>query len=463
MHGILRPVCSNAIHPRVEADGEEPLAFAAMADVRPIFATHYDLVAVGSLEAVAAPPYDVIDAAQRAALLERSPYNAVAIDLPRPFDESATDGAGDDRQAQGKGDPYAQAAQTMDAWHAVGVLVEDTEPAIWAITQDYTGPDGSTHTRHGILARVRVEDFETGQVLPHERTLPGPKRDRLDLTRATRHNLSPVFSLSTLDAWPLVEPETERQEPWGEATDAGGTVTRVWRIGDTGVHDEVTGLLAGAQLLIADGHHRYETAIAYRDEIGGEGDHNYTLMALTGLDDPGLTVFPTHRLLSGFAEDPERRRRLDEGLCELFEVTEVGSEQVDPLGEDGIGVFGLLDSRGRGSRLRPRDTAELDRLLAGKPEAYRRLDAAILETLVLKGIAGMSEDDILAKRGIGYAKSVEDSLALLGDGSYDVAFILRPIPVGQVRAICESDENMPPKSTYFFPKVPTGLVFNPVG
>jgi uncharacterized protein (DUF1015 family) len=429
-----------------------------VADVRPIKALHYDLEAVGSLDDVAAPPYDVIDTAQRAELLERSPYNAVAIDLPKPYGASGPEDT--------DGDPYETAAKTIEAWRSAGALVEDSEPAIWAMTQDYTGPDGAARTRHGILARVRVEDFETGQVLPHERTLPGPKKDRLDLTRATRHNLSPIFSLSTEDPWPVVEREIDPGKPWGEATDENGVLTRVWRVGDPGVLAEVTELLAGAQLLIADGHHRYETAIAYRDEIGGEGDHNFTLMALTGLDDPGLTVFPTHRLLSGFAGDEERQRRLGEGLRELFEVTEVETDELDPRGEEGVGVFGLYDSHHkRGFRLRLKDSAieALDRDLAGKPEAYRRLDAAILEALVLKGIAGMSEEDILAKRGIGYAKSVADSLALLDDGTYDVAFILRPIPVDQVRAICESDENMPPKSTYFFPKVLTGLVFNPVG
>jgi uncharacterized protein (DUF1015 family) len=428
-----------------------------MADVRPIHATHYDLTTVGSLQNVAAPPYDVIDAGMRAELLERSPYNAVAIDLPKPYGETGPQ--------QTEDDPYERAARTMDEWRQAGALVADSEPAIWAMTQDYTGPDGAARTRHGILARVRVEDFSAGQVLPHERTLPGPKKDRLDLTRATRHNLSPIFSLSTKDPWPLMASAIEREDPWGEATDEGGTVTKVWRVGDPAIHAEVTELLGGAQLLIADGHHRYETAIAYRDEIGGEGDHNFTLMALTGLDDPGLTVFPTHRLLSGFRDDPERQRRLGEGLRELFEATEVPLTELDPLGEEGVGVFGLYDSfHQRFFRLRLKEAAiaALDEELAGKPEAYRRLDAAILETLVLKGIAGLSEEDILAKRGLGYSKSIEDSLALLEDGTYDVAFILRPIPVDQVRAICESDENMPPKSTYFFPKVLTGLVFNPV-
>lgn len=425
-----------------------------MADVRPLKALHYDLDAVGSLQDVVAPPYDVIDAAQRAELLARSPYNAVAVDLPKPYGETGP-------QTEGEGDPYVRAAETIEAWQQAGALVKDEEQTIWAMEQEYTGPDGSAHVRHGILARVRVEDFEAGTILPHERTLPGPKQDRLELMRATRCNLSPIFSLSTVDPWPAVARETEAEDPWGEATDPSGTVTRIWRL--PAVHEDVTELLADAQLLIADGHHRYETAIAYRDEIGGEGPHNYTLMALTGLDDPGLSVFPTHRLLSGFADDPERQRRLGEGLRELFDVAEVATDQLDPLGEEGVGVFGLYDSHHkRAFRLRLKDTAELDRLLEGKPEAYRRLDAAILETFVLKGIAGLSEEDILAKRGIGYAKSVEDSLRLLDEGAYDVAFILRPIPVDQTRAICESDANMPPKSTYFFPKVLTGLVFNPL-
>ena len=187
-------------------------------------------------------------------------------------------------------------------------------------------------------------------------------------------------------------------------------------------------------------------------------------MALTGLDDPGLTVFPTHRLIAGFAGDPERQRRLGAGLRELFDVTEVAIDDLDPAREEGVGIFGLFDSFHKTAfRLRLRNTVELDRKLEGKAQAYRRLDAAILETLVLKDLAGMTEADIAAKRGIGYAQGVTDSLALLEDGSYDVAFFLRPVPIGQVRAIAESGENMPPKSTYFFPKVLTGLVFNPVG
>ena len=234
-----------------------------MADVQPFNALHYDLEVVGSLQKVASPPYDVIYPAQRAELLQRSPYNAVAIDLPRPYGETGPAESSSE-------DPYATAAKTVASWREAGALVADPEPAIWALTQSYTAPDGSSHTRHAILARVSIEDYETGTIRPHERTLPGPKLDRLELTRATHHNLSPIFSLSTKDAWPLVEPATEAP-PWGEVTDEDGTLNRIWRIGEPAIHAAVSERLADAQLLIADGHHRYETARAYRDEVGGAG------------------------------------------------------------------------------------------------------------------------------------------------------------------------------------------------
>src|SRR4051794_13146274 len=426
-----------------------------MAEVLPFKALHYDLGKVGSLDAVAAPPYDVIDASQRAALLQRSPYNAVAIDLPKPFDSA-------DPDSDPSGDPYAEAAARIGQWRTEGALAQDEEPSIWALTQDYVAPDGNSYSRNGILARVRVEDYESGTVRPHERTHPGPLLDRLELTRATGYNLSPIFSLSTADAWPLVAPGLP-DEPWGEARDEDGTVNRLWKVEDPAVHRAVSERLAGAQLLIADGHHRYETARAYRDEVGGEGPHNYTLMSLTGLDDPGLTVFPTHRLLSGFAGDTEKQGRLGDGLRELFDAEEIAREEIDPDGEDGVGVFGLYDSfHKRAFRLRLKDVAELDRRLENKPEAYRRLDSAILETLVLKGLAGMSDHDIDERDGLEYAKSVPAALEMVDEGGYDVAFIQRPVPVEQVKAVAETEENMPPKSTYFFPKVMTGLAFNPV-
>jgi uncharacterized protein (DUF1015 family) len=416
-----------------------------MAEVRPLRALHYDLAAVPSLADVTAPPYDVIDADLRRELLERSSLNVVEIDLP---------------QAPEGEDPYEHAGETLQEWTLEGILTADREDAIWPMTQEYTTPDGSRRTRRGILARVRVTDYGPGKVRPHERTQPGPKEDRLRLTRATRHNMSPIFSLYAGDAWGAVEAATSG-EPWGEVTDADGTVHRIWRVAEPEALEAVTEALADSELLIADGHHRYETARTYADEIGGEGPHCYTLMCLVSLDDPGLTVFPTHRLITGL--DPSQYEPLGAGLKQLFDVEEVELAELDPTGEEGVGVFGYVDSHlKRGFRLRLRDTARLDEALASRPDAYRRLDAVILETLVLKGILGMTEDDIAAKRGIAYSKGTDDALARVESGSADCAFLLRPTPVEQVREVAAEGETMPPKSTYFFPKVLTGLGFNPL-
>jgi uncharacterized protein (DUF1015 family) len=411
-----------------------------MAEVKPLSALHYNLAAVPSLADVTAPPYDVIDETQRAELLGRSPFNVVEIDLPR---------------SPGGGDPYEHAAETLEAWSLDGVLTADREPAIWALTQEYSTPDGERRTRHGFLARVRVTDYGPGLVRPHERTQPGPKEDRLRLTRATRHNLSPIFSLYPGNVWDDLEPHLEG-EPWGEVTDSEGTVHRVWRIADPSVHEAVAAGLADAELLIADGHHRYETSRIYADEIGGDGPHRYTLMCLVSLEDPGLTIFGTHRMLKGF--DPGL---LDGGIREHFDVEEVEADQVDPAGVDGTGVYGFID-RARQLRLRLREPGALDAAIPDRSAAYRGLDAVILEELVLRATLGMSNDDIEAKRGLGYAKGIDEAQRLIGDGEFDCAFILRPTPVSQVRKVAAAGETMPPKSTFFFPKLLTGIVFNPL-
>jgi uncharacterized protein (DUF1015 family) len=416
-----------------------------MAEVRPLEALHYNLGAISSLADVTAPPYDVVDPSQRAELLARSPLNVVEIDLP---------------QAPAGRDPYEHAAETLKAWTLQGVLTADREPAIWALTQDYGGPDGSRRTRHGFLARVRVTQYGAGLVRPHERTQPGPKEDRLRLTEATRHNLSPIFALHPGDAWRHIGPHLGA-EPWGEVTDPHGTVHRIWRVADPAVHEALAAELADAELLIADGHHRYETARTYADALGGQGAHRYTLMCLVSLQDPGLTIFGTHRLLSDL--DPDAQERLAEGIREHFEIEEVAEDDLDPAGSEGTGVFGYIDAHfRRGFRLRLKDTVAIDEALGGRSEAYRRLDAVILEELILKRTLGISDQDIAAKRGLGYATGVAEALGLLDEGAYQAAFLLRPTPVEQVREVAAHGETMPPKSTYFFPKVLTGVVFNPL-
>jgi uncharacterized protein (DUF1015 family) len=417
-----------------------------MADVQPLRALHYELSVVGSLADVVAPPYDVIDAGQRAALIARSPFNVVAIDLP-----------------VGDPDPYAAARELFETWQLQGALVRDGEPAVWAHTQDYSGPDGHTLTRRGFFCRVRIEDYGAGRVRPHERTHPGPKEDRLRLTRATRANISPIFSLysdPSHAAWDALAPFAE-QTPWGEVADSDGTVHRLWRVSDPAAISAVQAATRDAELLIADGHHRYETMQAYAQEIGGEGEHRYILMCLVALEDPGLTVFPTHRLVRGL--DDARRRALAQALQRDFELTEVPIEELAPPAGDGPLELGYIDDRDeRSYRLTLKDQAIADAALSGHSEAYRRLDTGVLETLLLKGALGLSDEDISHFNGLFYARDAAEALAMVRSGDYEAAFLMRPTPVAQVRDVAAAGENMPPKSTYFFPKLLTGLLFNPI-
>ncbi len=410
-----------------------------MADVQPFRALHYELDAVGGLQAVAAPPYDVIDDAQRAELVARSPHNVVEIDLPRS-----------------DGDVYEHAAELFEAWQRDGVLTRDEEPAVWALAQDYTGPDGRERTRHGLFARVRVEDYGPGRIRPHERTHPGPKEDRLRLTRATRANLSPIFSLyddPAGAAWGAVEPHVAG-DPWGEVTDEDGTRHRLWRVADPAAGAAVTDALAGTELLIADGHHRYETARVYQEE-GGAG---HVLMCLVALQDPGLTVFPTHRLITGL--DDAKRAALREAIERDWESTPIDPADLEPTG-DGPVRLGYLDADGA-RMLTLRDQGIADAAMPDKPEPYRRLDTAVLEALVLKGALGMTEDDISHFNGLDYARSTEQAREQVASGAAEAAFFMRGTPVEQVRDVAGAGESMPPKSTYFFPKVLTGMVFNPL-
>jgi uncharacterized protein (DUF1015 family) len=417
-----------------------------MPEVKPLNALRYVPEKVGGLQLVLAPPYDVIDAEQRARLAAQSPYNVVHVDLP-----------------EGNGDRYQEAARTLSGWREEEAVIRELEPTLWPLEQDYRGPDGRARTRRGFLARVRVEDYGPGRIRPHERTHPGPREDRLRLTRATRTNLSPIFSLyfdpgnQTWAAWQT----STSQPPWAQTRDPDGTVNRLWRVSDPEVLATVCRVAGQGELLIADGHHRYETARVYAEEVGGEGPHRYVLMCLVALQDPGLTVFPTHRLLRGL--DTRAQEKLAETIRRDFGIIELsGPEKLPPPSSDEIQI-GYLDSHSRRPlRLRLKDPALADAALPGRAEPYRRLDTAVLEALVLKGALGMSDQQIDHLDGLGYARDDAQAIELVSSGEYQAAFFMAPTPVARVQAVAASGESMPPKSTYFFPKVPTGLVFNPL-
>ncbi len=419
-----------------------------MVEVKPLRALRYEHARVGRLADVVAPPYDVIDAEERAALAARSPYNVVRIDLP---------------EAPGDGDPYAAAAAELDAWRSDGAVVEDEHDALWALEQRYTAPDGRRLVRRGFLCRVRVEDYGPGRIRPHERTHPGPREDRLRLTRATRTNLSPIFSLySDASGAATAALDTAMQAaPWDEVTDGEGTVHRLWRVIDPELIDRVIGATATAELLIADGHHRYETARVYAAEVGGEGGHSYVLMYLVALEDPGLTVFPTHRLVSGLSS--EQQEALAAAIRRDFHVEELSDDSELVPSSGGPVRMGYLDAHfQRPFMLTLKDPALADEALPDHAEPYRRLDTAVLEALLLKRALGMTEGDIDDLHGLGYARDFEHARDLVRRGEYDAGFFMAPTPVEHVREVAAAGETMPPKSTYFFPKVLTGLVFNPL-
>jgi uncharacterized protein (DUF1015 family) len=416
-----------------------------MADVQPLKTLRYDPDVAGPLEDLIAPPYDVIDDEGRAELAARNPHNVVELDLPPS---------------------YEAAAETLDEWRRNGVLVQEDEPAIWALRQDYRAPDGSTRSRTGFFARVRVEDYGAGRIRPHERTHPGPKEDRLRLTRATRANLSPIFSLFPDAGGAATETLAQATggEPFAEATDRVGTRNTLWRVSDPEQIAALQAALADAELLIADGHHRYETARVYADELGGEGDHRYVLMFLVALDDPGLLIFPTHRMLSGLKDDSEKQEAIRDVARRDFEIeTLEDTRELEPPANGGRVAFGYMDSfLKRPFRLTLKDQKIADDALPGMPEPYRKLDTAVLEALVLRGALGMSEDDISHLRGLDYSKNLADAIERVESGAADAGFFMRATPVEQVREVAAAGESMPPKSTYFYPKVPTGLVFNPL-
>lgn len=430
-----------------------------MADITPFRGLRYrDDIA---LDDVVTPPYDVIPAAQAAGLRARSPHNAVHVDLPVAPGEASHEAA------------YARAAATFARWRDDGVLLRDETPSLYLVDQTYTGPDGRVRSRRGFVARLRLADLTERVVLPHERTHAGPKVDRLHLYRATHADLSQIFLLFPDDDGAVGEALRRA------ADGADPAATRETRDGDGNRHrivpltgaaaDRVAAGLGERPLYIADGHHRYETALAYRDERRAAGDPSAdTLMVyLCSLDDPGLTVFPTHRLVRDVETPP-----LAELLVRLDPLFEIVGEPVtgldgarralDDLAQhaDAVRVFGLYLPRDESCIVvRAREPATTRRLLAAghSPDAAG-LSVTMLHELVLGEVLGM--DPRGAERHIDYAKSVPDALDVLSGGGYDLGAFLNATLVSQVRAIADHGETMPQKSTYFYPKLLTGLVYD---
>ena len=435
-------------------------------EIRPFRGLRFDPEKVGDLRKVVCPPYDVIGPEQQQALLARSAFNAIRLDLPavQPGEEP------DDR--------YRRAGRTLAAWRADGTLHKDSHPSIYVYEQTYAIPGSDrTHRQRGFFARLRLENFgpESG-VLPHERTLSAPKEDRYKLLRATSVNTSPVVGLysDASGASEAVLAELASRPADADVVDDDGVRHCLWVVAEDGAsHDLVHSLLdeAGRKpITIADGHHRYETSLRYRDERRanktGETDPPSDFLLMLFLDTAGqrLTVLPTHRVVRGLGERDVQR--LLEGVHSLFEVEFVpgraaleaafASVETTTGGEGRMGLW----TRSGGGLLRARRDRFEPFLPRGR-EALRRLDVTLLQ-VALDRLCGIDAAGIAGGR-LAYTKSVREALDWVDDAheGADAAFLLDPTPVAEIAAVAEGGDVMPQKSTYFYPKALTGLIINP--
>jgi uncharacterized protein (DUF1015 family) len=417
-----------------------------------------------ALDRVLAPPYDVIDEAERAALLARDPHNVVRLILP--------EGGPEER--------YRNAAGLLAGWRATGVLHRDERPCLYRYCQEFAVAElgGQRVTRRGLIAAVRLHDFAERIIRPHERTLRGPKLDRLALMRATRSHLSQIFTLypdpdGELDAL-LAAVETRPPELAGTTGD--GTRHLLWRVADPALIARVVGFLAPRVLYIADGHHRYETMLALRDELAAQhgplaprSAAGFGTLFLASMDDPGLVVLPTHRLVHGLPD--ERLADLRQRLSTCFELCELSGAAARPaqlraalggVAADRPGFVALFAGGARAWLCTLRRDVDLDRELADQPAAVRALDVTVLHTLVLDRLLGIDGAAQEAGGHLRYEKSLSALLAALARGAAQVGFAMRPTRIDQVRAVADAGAIMPQKSTFFFPKLASGLVLHTI-
>jgi uncharacterized protein (DUF1015 family) len=431
-----------------------------MADIRAFRAFRYDLGHVGPLSDVVAPPYDVIDPALRHQLYDRSPFNVVRVDFGKP-EPSDSD----------ENNRYTRAAGLLRDWVRGGVVKQDTARSLYVCHQEYE-VEGERHVRKGFLTRVRLEPFGKGRIYPHEETMSGPKEDRLKLMRATGMNLSSVFGLYPDEAGEvqrLLDDAVRRALPL-EATDHLGTVSRLWPVSDQHLITRVTGLMGPKSVFIADGHHRYETALHYLDERRAAGElandeapANFMLMMLVGMSDPGLLILPTHRLISGLpAMTGGKLRELLDGhfSVETIRSGEAAARECwDSIQADGsqavLGFGTVADGGWHLARLT--NAAAMNELAADHSPDWRGLAVSILHVLVLNKLAPERLGGQPKCEYVHLLREVTDATAA---NRCQLAALVPPATMGHVEHIAGHLEKMPPKSTYFYPKLLTGLVFN---
>jgi uncharacterized protein (DUF1015 family) len=434
-----------------------------MADVHAFRGWRYDLGQVGSLSEVTAPPYDVISPDQQRQLYEQHPCNVIRLILNRDEPGDIDPGA-----------RYARAAKFLRHWQSERILIPEHEDALYVYQQEFDW-EGRTYVRQGFMARVRIEEFGKGRIYPHEQTLSGPKADRLALTKACKMNLSPVFGLYP-DSDGQVNSELEgaiRGATPLVATDHLRVVHKMWPVTKVGVINTVRALLRDAPVFIADGHHRYETANTYRNWLNEKGSHagesdpsNFVLMMLVGMSDPGLAILPTHRLLAGLPQFPSAELR--EALSSNLAVEPMGKGDAaarktwDRIQRDGgQNVFGFgTAADGQWLFARVTDPSPMSTLAPEQSDAWRELGVSLLHKLVIEHL--LRNKFPAAEPRFQYVHLLEETTEAVEKKTCDLACLVPPARIEHVEAIASRFEKMPPKSTYFYPKLLSGLVFNPL-
>ena len=404
------------------------------------------------LSAVICPPYDVIKGDARDQLLARDAHNIVAVELAAPYGEAATPGQ------------YQQSADLLAQWINEDILMRD-DSSYYLYEQEFAVPGTpDTVKRRGVIGALTLEEFGQG-VQPHEHTLSGPKADRLNLLRATQTNISPIFGLfADDDAWiELLLDSVTEVGPDGVATDGDGTIHRLWKITDD---ETVNGIEAGFEsesILIADGHHRYETALNFMREEREKAGDSWTgaeaasgvMMMCVSMNDPGLVVLPTHRLVKNV--EPEKVAQLPETLKRLFEV--------EPIEGGAAALSQALSGEGGAAKLGlhlPGQSYLLTQRENDAQSALEKLDVSVLHDQILNAELGIDADKLAAGAHVGYTIHAAEAIEKVENGAAQAAFLMRATPAKQVAEVAVSGEKMPQKSTYFYPKLMTGLVLRPM-
>ncbi len=440
-----------------------------MATILPFKGLRYNPEKIKDISKVITPPYDVISEEERDNYYELHSNNIIRLILGK-------DCSGDD-QSNNK---YTRSSEFFNTWRKEEILKQETEPALYIYAQEFT-LSGKKYIRRGFISLVKLEDFKTGEIYPHEHTLAKPKEDRMNLMKACNSNLSQVFAFFEDDGGKVSDllhkvsgsGSGVEVTPDIDFTDTYGVRNLLWVIKDNKVIDELTLKMQNRSLFIADGHHRYETALFYRDLMKSNGEtpdsngiypSEYVMMMCVSMEDPGLQILPTHRLARNIKDlDPEKIKK---SLREVFDVSDMGSDcsvesLTQKLSEDAY-KHKLAMYIGDGDRkfyiLTLRDEKLLDPILTDEYTEWKFIDTGILHGVIFDGVLGIQAKNISKSESVKYVQDVEDSVTKVNNGEFQIAFFLNPTRIEQIRNIALKRYKMPPKATYFYPKLMTGMV-----